>query len=242
MTDLICLPGLMCTPAAFAPMLAQLDRPAHVLDLPVSSDWDAICHDLADAIPAGAVLCGMSMGSYVCLDLARCIPDRIRGIVLIGTRAEPDSPEAREGRAKAVAWAQRKGAEALADSLSDSMLAAENRADPALRATMREMCREIGLDTFALHQAALAVRPGSTGSLPQIEIPVLVLTGDQDTTTPPDAGRAVAAGVPHGRFEEIAGAAHMALIERPAVIAARIAAFLADLSESNALEMRDAAQ
>ena len=45
-----------------------------------------------------AVVCGLSMGGYIALELARRSPERFAGLVLMDTRAEPDSPEARRGR------------------------------------------------------------------------------------------------------------------------------------------------
>ena len=44
------------------------------------------------------VLCGLSMGGYVCFEFLRRYRKRVRGLVLIGTRAEPDTAEGRRAR------------------------------------------------------------------------------------------------------------------------------------------------
>jgi 3-oxoadipate enol-lactonase len=56
-----------------------------------------------------------------------------------------------------------------------------------------------------------------TGDLPKLKLPVLVVCGDQDPGTPPEGNKRIAALVPGGRYEEIAGAKHFPNIEQDAV-------------------------
>jgi len=56
-----------------------------------------------------------------------------------------------------------------------------------------------------------------TGELPKLQLPVLVVCGDQDPGTPPEGNRRIAALVPDGRYEEIAGARHFPNVEQDAV-------------------------
>lgn len=53
-----------------------------------------------------------------------------------------------------------------------------------------------------------------TPDLPKLKLPVLVVCGDQDPGTPPEGNKRIAALVPGGRYEEIAGAKHFPNIER----------------------------
>lgn len=53
-----------------------------------------------------------------------------------------------------------------------------------------------------------------TGDLPKLKLPVLVVCGDQDVGTPPEGNKRIAALVPGGRYEEIAGARHFPNVER----------------------------
>lgn len=228
MPHVLCLPGLLCDAGIFDPVLAGLDAPARTLDLPRLDSFDAIAAEIAAQVPAEAVLVGMSMGSYLALAVAQRVPGHIKGLVLIGTTAAADSPRAAALRGKVAAWAAREGLTALADSVADSMLSPSRRADPALRAAIHRMTASQGLDTFARHQTALAGRPDQTGALAGIACPVLVLTGTEDTVTPPEAGRALAEGVPNGRFEPIEGAGHMPVLETPQIVARHLRAFLAE--------------
>src|SRR5262245_4404693 len=57
--------------------------------------------DLLDGLHVeDAVVCGCSMGGYLALALARMAERYIRGLILVDTRAQADTPEAIENRRK----------------------------------------------------------------------------------------------------------------------------------------------
>ena len=53
----------------------------------------------------------------------------------------------------------------------------------------------------------------STAALGQIPLPTLVIVGDRDTTTLPDAGEYIRSRIPHARLETLSPAKHLGLIE-----------------------------
>jgi pimeloyl-ACP methyl ester carboxylesterase len=61
--------------------------------------------------------------------------------------------------------------------------------------------------------------------LSRIKVPVLMIMGDHDMA-PPEAGRAVIAKIPDGRFEHLPGVAHFPYLEAPERTAELIADFL----------------
>lgn len=226
MSRLVCLPGLLCTAEAFADVLRGVDAPADVMELPDSDNFQEIASDIAAALPDRATLVGMSMGSYLCLEIARREPERVTGMVLIGCTAEADSEQSATMRGKAVKWARREGLDALSDTICAGMLSPQNRAKTSLRQKVARMAHAQGLEIFARHQAALAGRPNNTAALSEITCPALVMTGADDTVTPPHAGRAIAEGLANGRFVEIGNAGHLVVLERPDVVAAQLNAFI----------------
>src|SRR5438093_12167499 len=72
-----------------------------------------------------AVLCGHSMGGYIGFEFLRRWRRRVRALVLMDTRAEPDSPEGRRSRDAASAMAKEKGAAAIAEAMLPRLLARE---------------------------------------------------------------------------------------------------------------------
>jgi 3-oxoadipate enol-lactonase/4-carboxymuconolactone decarboxylase len=61
---------------------------------------------------------------------------------------------------------------------------------------------------------------------PPTRCPVLVMTGAEDHGNPPEASRAIAAGIPGARLVVAPGLRHMGLVEAPAIYDAAVAALL----------------
>src|ERR1700722_9810624 len=116
---------------------AELSRIAsvHVVDLPgFGRSRDAnpfTIESLADdlfALMVGlratpCVLCGLSMGGDVSLAFAKKYRERVRGLILVDTRADADTPAAKEGREKMIALAGTGGAAAIADAMLPRLIA-----------------------------------------------------------------------------------------------------------------------
>ncbi|WP_329182075.1 alpha/beta hydrolase (plasmid) [Streptomyces decoyicus] len=63
-------------------------------------------------------------------------------------------------------------------------------------------------------------------NLGAVHAPVLVLSGDRDVATPPEEGRALAAGLPQARFELIPDCGHFPMVERSEQVARLLDGFL----------------
>ena len=72
--------------------------------------------------------------------------------------------------------------------------------------------------------------------LGEIETPTLALCGGNDPLTPPKFHEYLAEELPDGRFHEIAGAAHMPMLERPRAFNGAVGKFLAEVTESGGAE------
>ena len=177
-----------------------------------------------------AVVCGLSMGGYVALAMLRRHRSRLRGLVLTSTRATADTVEAREKRARLIEFVGEHGVDALAGRQLKAMVGATTfESRPVVRDALREMMASapkagvIG----ALH--AMAERPDATDLLPTIDFPTLVIGGAEDTFTPPDELRAMAALIPRSRFELLAGGGHVCAYERPGAFNHVVSEFLSGL-------------
>jgi 3-oxoadipate enol-lactonase len=163
------------------------------------------------------VLCGLSMGGYVMFEFLRRWRHRVRGMVLMDTRAEADGTEARRARDTAAALARESGAEAIADSMLPRLLApGTTERAPEIAARIRRMMAATPVAGIIGALAAMRDRHDSTDLLPTLGgIPTLVLVGEEDVLTPPDAARRMAAGIPGARVVLVPGAGHVPPVERP---------------------------
>src|SRR5262249_9389353 len=145
---------------------------------------------------------GLSMGGYVALALLARHPKRIRGLMLMDTRAAADSPEAagnREGLARRVE--AEKNAEPVVSAMLPRLFSPftrQNRAE--LITPLREVMESTAPEAIAGALRGMAIRPDRTAMLSTIDVPTLVLVGSDDVIAPPDEARTMAAAMPNAQF------------------------------------------
>jgi pimeloyl-ACP methyl ester carboxylesterase len=159
---------------------------------------------------------GFSMGGYVALAFAALAKDRLSGLVLIDTRAEADSEEARKKRDAAIADVQAHGTRGLAMAMMANQLTEATRASERLLAEeVRSMMLRQPKATVAAALKAMRDRPDRRDLLPSLDCPVLVLVGDQDRVTPLDSAKTMLGASRKGELNVIEGAAHLTPMEQP---------------------------
>jgi pimeloyl-ACP methyl ester carboxylesterase len=177
------------------------------------------------------VLGGLSMGGYVALALAARYPERLRGLILLDTRAAADTSEAarnREASAQAVLAANSPSPvlEAMLPRLFSKTTLAQR---PERVELIRSVIEGTSPQGIAGALRGMAIRPDRRADLAAIAVPTLVLVGEDDLITPPTEVKAMAEAIPHARLEIIPHAGHMAPYENPSATNTVILAFLRDL-------------
>jgi 3-oxoadipate enol-lactonase len=176
-----------------------------------------------------AVVVGLSMGGYIAFALWRRYPERIQGLILADTRAEPDSVSARGGRDAAITRVQQIGAAAYADEMLPRLLAPDNLADMRIAGVARKMMAEQPVEGILGALGGLRDRVDSRATLPTITVPTLVIAGDADVITPPDDAQALAAAIPGARLAVILRAGHLSPLENPRAFNTAVRTFLRSL-------------
>jgi pimeloyl-ACP methyl ester carboxylesterase len=147
--------------------------------------------------PGELAVVGASVGGYVGLAMARREPERIRGLLLAGSRADPDSPERRAARDEAIRTLRKNGIEAWAPSAP---------APPPPERTVDQLVRTL---------EALRDRSDATDVVRSFAGPLWVAVGDDDPFLPLDEAREIVALAPNGRLEVFEGAGHFTNLEQP---------------------------
>jgi YbgC/YbaW family acyl-CoA thioester hydrolase len=209
--------------------MGQSDAP----DLGYSMEtYAADLAELLDLLGARqAVLVGLSMGGYVAFEFLRRWRERVRGLVLVDTRAEADTPEGRMARDTSAATAREQGAAAFAETMLPKVLGASTLTGaPATVERVRAMMATTPVAGIVGALGAMRDRQDSTPLLPVLAgLPTLVLVGDEDEVTPPAQAKAMAEAIPGASLVVIRSAGHVSPLERPVETTDAVLAFLAGL-------------
>jgi 3-oxoadipate enol-lactonase len=173
--------------------------------------------ELMDALGLDrANYCGLSIGGMVGMWLAINAPARVERLILICTSAHMPPASMWQERVAAVRAAG--STEPLADATIGRWLTpAFAAAHPEVAADLRAMITATGPDGYAWCCGAIE-RMDLRHELPRIEAPTLVISGEQDPSTPVEHQAAIARAVPGARHEILAPAAHIAVAEQPEAV------------------------
>ncbi|KAK1179078.1 4-carboxymuconolactone decarboxylase [Streptomyces sp. NBS 14/10] len=239
---LILGPSVGTSLAVWEPQLPALARTHRVLrwDLPghgrspaglLPSDGSATVGDLAALVLRLAdaqgwerfAYAGISIGGAAGLHLAAHHPERVESLAVICSSARFGDPSAWRERAARV---RAEGTEAMVASRPGTWFSHRFAASSRAVALLEDLraCDRAGYaaccDALASYDLRAAL-PSVTG------VPTLVVAGRDDPATPPAHAREIADAVPGASLLEVAGAAHLAGVERPEPVTAALLAHFA---------------
>lgn len=229
-TPILLVPGLNCTAEIYAhhvPALWQFG-PVTIANHTQGSSMPEIAASILGNAPPQFALVGFSMGGYLAFEMLRQARERVLKLGLLDTSARPDTPEAAEKRRSAIALTkQGKFNLAVAQSFPNAVHP-DHVNDATLKALHVRMATANGGETYIRQQTAIIGRPDSRPELGAIDVPTLIIVGDKDAITVPDAAREMAAGIPDARLIVVPRAGHMALVEQHATVTAELVEWAAN--------------
>jgi 3-oxoadipate enol-lactonase len=236
-TPIVFLHGVGSDKSVWAPQLAHFgtSRRALAFDYPGYGESDpaaagATRDDFAAAILAAmtalgierAHVCGLSLGGVIAIAMHHLAPDRCRSLVLADTFAVHPDGQAIFDRSVAASESMTE----LAAARTPAILAPG--ASEELHQEVRETMARIDPDAFRIGAKAVWLAD-QRERVAAIEVPTLVLVGGEDTVTPPDLSRELAEAIRGAKLHILAGAGHLANIERPADFNRLVEEFVAPL-------------
>lgn len=177
-----------------------------------------------------AIFAGCSMGGYVLFELWRQEPSLVAGMAFIDTRAEADTEEARQKRMDTIEKIQQAGTADLPGSVADYLSSKTQENAPAVERDVRSWAEEPSCETVIKSLEMLAKRPDSVPTLATINVPTVVIVGEDDKVTPPDAAKVIAENIPESKLAIIPDAGHFSPLENPAAVNQAMQDFLPTIS------------
>jgi 3-oxoadipate enol-lactonase len=163
-----------------------------------------------------AVFAGCSMGGYTIFELWRHAPGRFAAMILADTRAEADDAAGREKRQQQIHIIQQRGTGFLPGFVEDNQLSPHTREhDRELVREVRSWAEQANPGALARTIQMLADRPDSMGTLGSMNVPTLVVVGEDDKITPASMARTITDGIPGAQMVTIPRAGHLSPLENP---------------------------
>ena len=212
----------------------------HIVDLPgygfsieqEANTLDAMVDELSAALAEPLAVCGWSLGGQVALRWAAREPEKVQRLILVAStpcftgRADWDYGMEAAVLEKFAAELEQNHAATLRRFIALQLRGSENERE--LLALMRDRLFSRGEpDIDALRSGLEILRDADLrGELPDIRQPTLVIAGERDKLTPPQASHYLAQAMPSARVVEIAGAAHAPFLSHHDLFVEQIKRFM----------------
>jgi pimeloyl-ACP methyl ester carboxylesterase len=189
-----------------------------------------IARVMDDAEVGRAPLVGVSIGGYALFEFWRKHRGRVAALGLCNTKAQADGPEARADRSRAANDVLERGTEPFFESMIQRVMAKNTREmrpdliDGALR-----MMRQMSPEDVAQVQRGMAARPDSVETLKTINVPTLLITGDEDAMTGVKEAGLMHQHISGSQMRVIPKAGHYSPWEQPEAAARLLRQFLDEL-------------
>ncbi|MBV0892641.1 3-oxoadipate enol-lactonase [Paracoccus sp. Z118] len=210
--------------------LLRYDKRGHGLseETPGPYSIETLADDAAALIAAlglgRVVFVGLSIGGLIGQSLAARHPDLLAGLVISNSAAKIGD---------AAMWGDRIAAIHANGLASIAEVTMERWFSPAFRAEGRDapwrrmLARQPQEGYIACCEAIAGA--DLTGAAADLRLPVQVIAGARDGSTPPDLVRATAGLIRGARFDVIEEAAHIPCVEAPAAHAAILSRFMKEV-------------
>ncbi|HWF73208.1 MAG TPA: alpha/beta hydrolase [Solirubrobacteraceae bacterium] len=242
---IVCSHGTMMDRRLFEPQLAGLGHEFRVIayDLRARGERGEEPYDLYDLADdfvglldglaiERCVLVGMSMGGFMAVRAALRYPERVAGIVLLGSSALPYTPESR------THWEAHFGSVRDTQPIDAAFARADAEAHFSARTTdldpelvelwVERFGTRSGMETFR-EVLSWTRQDDVRDQLSQLQTPSLVIHGDEDELVSLDDAYETYLRLPNARLQVVPYASHAVNLEAPHAVNAAIATFAGDV-------------
>jgi 3-oxoadipate enol-lactonase len=174
-----------------------------------------------------SIMCGLSLGGYIALNAVLKYPERFDGLVLNDTQCIADTNEIKENRCQAIIRIMKNGVEQYANEIIKNLFALESFTKKEnVIDTVKEMIVNTPKQSLCNTLHALAERKETCRRLKEINIPTLIMVGNEDKITPIAVAQQMHEKILNSKFEIIQQAGHLSNLENPIAFNTHMLKFL----------------
>ena len=187
--------------------------------VPGKTTLDVFASDIAGLLDElgvqEVVIGGLSMGGQIVMEFCRLYPERVRGILLAATCCRAETEEGRRQRAAMADRLLSEGMGPYAEEVLPKMVTPANLITlPHVADHVRAMMRATNPIGAAAAVRGRAERPDYGETLARLNVPALVVVGDEDAFTTGEDAEQMSALLKRSELVSIKGVGHMPNLER----------------------------
>lgn len=172
-------------------------------------------------------LCALSMGGYIALNAIQKHPERFTALVLADTQCVADSTKAKEKRMKAIDNIINYGVEKYAEDSVKNLFAPVSLDTKSVEIEgVKEMIITTSVGSLCSTLLALSQRNETCSTLSEINVPVLIIVGEEDKITPPPASQFMHQKINNSVLHIIKHTGHLCCLENPEEFNEQLNSFL----------------
>lgn len=159
-----------------------------------------------------AIIGGESMGGYIALAFLQKYPERVSGLILSDTQSIADSDETKAKRETSAKDILQNGTSAFIQGFMQKALSPT--ASNETRKYLTEILNKQSPFALASGLRGMALRPDTSSVLANSQLPILIITGDQDVLISSQQSEAMHTLAKNSKLVTIAGAGHLSNLEK----------------------------
>jgi 3-oxoadipate enol-lactonase len=188
-------------------------------------------HDIARVLDAAGVgkaaFVGCSIGGYILFEIWRRFRERVTSLVLCDTRPQADTAEARANRLKSADTVVEQGTEPFIETLMPKLMGRTTLTTrPDLVEGARAMMRKMSAEDLSMVLRGMAERPDSVMDLKTINVPTLLVIGEEDMFSTVADGEFMRRNIPGSQLRVISKGGHYSPWEQPEAVGTVLRQFL----------------
>lgn len=186
---------------------------------------DSVLTTLRDAQIQKSIWCGLSMGGYLALRMFERAPDLCRSLILCDTKAAAD-----ENEVKVKRWASIQKLRTNRDEFNkaqwQALIGNSSKENLSLKKNFEGLVGAAQSAGIASGLVAMATRLDSSPNLSRIQVPTLILVGEEDLVTPISDAQALAKGISGSKLAVVKQAGHLSNLEQSQAFNQELVSFL----------------
>lgn len=210
---LVLIPGLLSNELVWQHQRDHLSDIANVQVISATQDTpQKMVQAILDQAPPEFSLAGHSMGGWLCLEIMRIAPSRVKRLCLLNTTMRMDSDEKKKRRQKMILQAQKGQFHEVVKCLVESFVF-----NPVVKSQVEKMFFEMGNECFIHQQQAMMAREDCPIN---ITCPTLIIHAMKDQVFSFEEHEELVDQIPEAKLAIIEDSGHMSPIEMPQAVSA----------------------